>query len=71
LVEEVDLVKVNPMFARVRYPGGREVSVNLCDLARCPGDFALRPTPGQRSRSESLDLNGEDAEGDFCLPRKL
>ena len=31
------------------------------DLAPCRGDVALRPTPEQRFRSESLDVNGADA----------
>jgi len=55
---------VNPMFARVRYRGGREVSVNLRDLAPCPGNVALRHPPEQRSLPESLDVNGEDVESD-------
>jgi len=61
LVEEVELVNVNPMFARARYPGGREVSVNL---GPCFGDVALRPLPEQCSLSESLDVNREDVESD-------
>jgi len=40
----------------------REVSVNLRDLAPCPNDIALRPIQGQRSPSESLNLNGENAD---------
>jgi len=47
LVEEVDLVSVNPAFARVRCPGGCEFSVILRDLAPCPDDVALRPTKRQ------------------------
>ena len=38
----------------------REVSVNLRDLAPCPN--ALRSIQGQRSPSESLNLNGENAD---------
>ena len=36
IVSEVDLVSVNPSFARVRYPCGREDSVSLRDLAPLP-----------------------------------
>ncbi len=36
LVDEVELLEANPTFARVRYPGGRESSVSLRDLAPCP-----------------------------------
>ena len=33
LVDEVDLVDVNPTYARVRYPNGRESDVSLHDLS--------------------------------------
>ena len=36
LYDEVDLVSVNPAKARVRYPGGREDTVSLRDLAPLP-----------------------------------
>ena len=36
LCDEVDLVSVNPANARVRYPGGREDTVSLRDLAPLP-----------------------------------
>jgi len=36
LVDEVEVVDVNPTYARVRYPGGREVTVSLRDLAPRP-----------------------------------
>ena len=35
LVDEVGLTDVNPTYARVRYPDGRESSVSLRDLAPC------------------------------------
>jgi len=46
----------------VRCPGGREVSVNMRDLAPCPGDVALRPTQGQRSSPVSLNVRGDNAD---------
>ena len=42
-VDEVGLVTVNPSYARVRFPSGREVNVNVRDLALRPRDLAPRP----------------------------
>ena len=36
LVDQVELVDVNPMYANVRYPDGRESTVSVRDLAQCP-----------------------------------
>ena len=36
LVDEVELVDVNPTYAHIRYPDGRESTVSLRDLAPCP-----------------------------------
>lgn len=41
LVDEVELLVANPTYARVRYPGGRESTVSLRDLAPCPGAVTL------------------------------
>ena len=38
LVEEVELTHANPTYAHIRYRDGRESSVSLTDLARCPRD---------------------------------
>ena len=35
LVDEVDLIEANPMYAYIRYPDGRESTVNIRDLAPC------------------------------------
>ena len=35
LVDEVDLIEANPSYAYIRYPDGRESSVNIRDLAPC------------------------------------
>ena len=43
LVDEVELTDVNPTYARVRYPDGRESSVALRDLAPCPSPFIQSP----------------------------
>jgi len=36
LVEEVELTAANPLYARVRFPDGRESSVSVRYLAPCP-----------------------------------
>ena len=38
VVRKVDLIEANPMYARIRYPDGKESNVSLRDLARCPID---------------------------------
>ena len=38
VVRKVDLIEANPMYARIRYPDGKESNVSLRDLARCPVD---------------------------------
>ena len=38
VVRKVDLIETNPMYARIRYPDGKESNVSLRDLARCPVD---------------------------------
>ena len=38
LVEEVERTHANPTYARIRYKDGRESSVSLTDLQRCPRD---------------------------------
>jgi transposase InsO family protein len=38
LVQPVTLIEANPMYARIRYPDGRESNVSLRDIARCPQD---------------------------------
>ena len=36
LVEEAEIMHVNPSYANIRYPNGREVTVSLRDLSPCP-----------------------------------
>ena len=38
LVDEVDVIDVNPTYANVRYSDGRESTVSLKDLAPLPQD---------------------------------
>jgi hypothetical protein len=36
LVDEVELLDTNPMYANIRYPDGRQSTVSVRDLAPCP-----------------------------------
>ena len=36
LVDEVDLLDANPIFAHIRFPDGRESTLSTTDLAPCP-----------------------------------
>ena len=35
-MEEVELLEVNPSFAKVRFPNGKESNVSISDIAPCP-----------------------------------
>lgn len=75
LVTKVDLVSVNPSFARVRYPCGREDSVSLRHLAPFPKDGDLAdPDP---STGPAVTVAGDEEEpgGDSliapeCVPER-
>eukprot|EP00096_Caligus_rogercresseyi_P012473 TRINITY_DN5230_c0_g1_i13.p2 TRINITY_DN5230_c0_g1~~TRINITY_DN5230_c0_g1_i13.p2 ORF type:complete len:140 (+),score=4.75 TRINITY_DN5230_c0_g1_i13:2063-2482(+) len=54
LVDEVELLDSNPSFARVRYPGGKESSVSVRDLAPCPSESG--PQIPEDSSSPPLPL---------------
>jgi hypothetical protein len=59
-VRKVDLVEANPMYARIRYPDGRESNVSLRDLARCPLDSNNeRAAVGEDNSSSSKEDNRE------------
>ena len=53
LVQRVDLIEANPVYARVRYSDGRESNVSLRDIARCPRDEDLT---GDNRDYEQSDL---------------
>ena len=38
LVQKVELIHANPLYARIRYPDGRESNISLRDLAKYPTD---------------------------------
>ena len=41
LVDEVELTDINPTYAHIRYPDGRESTVSLRDLSPCPPSHDL------------------------------
>ena len=67
LVEEAEVIHVNPTYANVRYPNGREVTVLLRDLSPCPvtdnfvsvedHDADDVPPPSQQKDVSPADIN--------------
>ena len=67
LVEEAEVIHVNPTYANVRYPNGREVTVSLRDLSPCPVtdnfvtvedyDADDVPQPSQQKDVSPADIN--------------
>jgi len=63
LVDEVELVTVNPRYARVRFPGGREVTVNVRDLAPSPQESSVPcQDRGHIGNADPLPRNGWDSD---------
>ena len=76
LVDQAELIDVNPTFANIRYPDGRESLVSLQDLAPLPSNFeeqithvhedvdalGLAESPGlqQADSSSHADNSGSD-----------
>ena len=69
LVQKVDLIEANPMYARVRYADGRESNVSLKDLAKCPtgheSDMRYYPEEElvQLTNAEGAGASGNVDEG--------
>ena len=54
LVDKVELTSVNPAYAHIRYPDGRESTVSLKDLSPCPSpEYNLPSPPSHPSDSQS------------------
>ena len=71
IVEEVDLLDANPMFAKVRHKDGREQNVSLCDLAPCPEIETAKEELAPRDTSgicESDERSINNAEGGVGTP---
>ena len=54
LVDEVELLEVNPNYAHVRYPDGRETTVSIKHLARKSQSMMSQPTHEVRVEEEHL-----------------
>lgn len=67
LVDRVELTDVNPTYAHVRFPDGRESTVSLRDLAPC----ARSEAASQDSAVETTLLDSHDLhtvrQGDACI----
>ena len=59
VVQKVELLDANPMYARVKFPDGKESNVSLRDIARCPHDGRF-VNDGDRLGDDGERLGGED-----------
>ena len=55
LVDQVELLDVNPTYANIRHKDGRETTVSVRDLAPYPGDHVCDPN-GESATTENLQL---------------
>jgi len=63
LVDEVELATVNPSYARVRFPGGREATVNVRDLAPRPQESSVPcQDRGHIRNADTPPKNGGDTD---------
>ena len=70
LVDEVQIIHVNPNYAQVRCPNGREMTVSLRNLAPCPQedtadeepDSPLTPVNNEEASNLENDLPSEQDE---------
>jgi len=60
---EVELVMVNPSYARVRFPGGCEVTANVRDLAPRPQESIVPcQDRGHNRNADTPPRNGGDTD---------
>ena len=70
VVQKVELVEANPMYARIKHPDGREANVSLRDLAKYPQareevyDEEINDVSGRND-----DVNDEGRDG-MCDERR-
>ena len=62
LVQKVHLIEANPAYARVRFPGGRESTVSLRDLARCPAGNCPLVSIKPNGRVVNVDNQTDDSD---------
>ena len=65
LVDEVEIVHVNPKYANVRNSSGREMTVSLKDLAPCPPGIQLPSMPAPLPDEEATEGLNEGLVSDF------
>ncbi|XP_066963204.1 uncharacterized protein [Macrobrachium rosenbergii] len=72
LVEEVQLLEANPSYAHVRFEDGREDTVAISDLARCPRAVPPPPGTGKTQLEDEVEsVNKEDASETQNLERSI
>lgn len=60
MVRKVELLEANPLYARVRYPGGKESTVSVRDIARYPrgnDQISLEDTDTPTAIEQTADSN--------------
>ena len=68
LVDEVDLIEANPLYAHIRYPDGHESTVSLKHLAPCDSETphqdqqTLEPDPVQLTTQPSQNFRTDNRE---------
>lgn len=65
LVDEVELIEANPQYAHIRFPDGREDTVNLRDLAPYPSYSA---TDAPEQVSDNVDSISPEREVEPIVP---
>ena len=63
-VDEVELTSVNPAYAHIRYPDGRESTVSLKDLSPCPSPPCPSPEYNLSSPS-SVNIHSDSQRVDY------
>lgn len=58
LVDEVELIEANPMYAYIRYPNGRESSVSIRDLAPCGNSPPVEQSPSLTQEQTNVFTQG-------------
>ena len=74
LVDEVDIIDINPTYANIRYPDGRESTVSLKDLAPLPQDNHMNVQNNEGVNDPITDMcitnnhEGDIVKGNSCIP---
>ena len=60
MVERADIIDVNPTYANIRFPNGRETSVSLRDLAPYPSFSDFSQSEGDKEMVPPTNLSSGD-----------